>query len=90
MSFKTCDLIQMIRVQYEKSIPGRCRAILAGVSVGAVVISAIRGETLIPCITTSIARWYLQQFNDYPGSDEPSDSFVQIQKRFKEGRWVNF
>ena len=48
------------------------------------MISAMRGETLIPCITTSIARWNLQEFNDYPGSDEPSDSFVQMQKHFEE------
>lgn len=37
----------------------------------------------IHVFTTGIARWTLQQFYDYPGSDEPSDSFIQIYERFE-------
>ena len=48
---------------------------------GEAMIFMIRGRISIPCITTSIARWTLQQFYDYPGSDEPSDSFIQIYER---------
>ena len=44
-----------------------------------------RGCTLIPCITTGIAGWTLQQFYDYPGSDEPSDSFFQLHVKFEQG-----
>ncbi len=51
---------------------------------GEAMIFMIRGRTLIPCITTGIARWTLQQFYDYPGSDEPSDSFIEIYERFEE------
>lgn len=48
----------------------------------------IRGGTLIPCITTGIARWNLQQFYDYPGSDEPSDNFVPISVSGRLRTWV--
>ena len=47
---------------------------VAGAPIGRRKDITMRGETLIPCITTGIARWILQQLYDYPGSDEPSDS----------------
>ena len=60
----------------------------AGASIGGAMKLMIRGGTSISCITMGIGKWILQRFYDYPGSGEPSDSFLQIHEIFVEDRGI--
>ena len=79
------DSIMMMKVRYQNLSRGVAGRVRKGLLQGEAIIRfMIRGWTLIPCITTGIARRTLQRFYDYPGSDEPSDGLVQIQEHVEE------
>ena len=65
--------MMMIKVRYGNSFEGR---VWQGRLQGEAMIFMIGGGPLTPWITTGIARSTLQQFYDYPRSDEPSDNLI--------------